>query len=71
MTLSREEMQQIILDVRANQAKLDGCRRHVFEDTGKRRIGALYQCRNCGGEANSEKVHWYEMGLKHSAEATE
>lgn len=68
MTISREEMDQIIANVRANHAKLQACPRHYFVDTGRRRIGPLYECRNCGGEVNSEKVHWYELGLKHGQE---
>lgn len=64
--LSREAMDEIIVEVKANQAKLASCRRHFFEPMGKRAFADRYRCSRCKGEVDSSARHWYELGLEHS-----
>lgn len=61
--LSRQTVQELAAQVKANQARLAACERHDFAPAAsgaRRRV-----CRNCGGEADTIAVSWYEDGLRH------
>lgn len=63
--IQRTEMDKIVVEVKANQAKLVACRRHAFVVIGEPRYNARYRCANCGGEVDSSARFWYEEGRKH------
>jgi hypothetical protein len=56
-------------NVKANGRALDNCEGpHRFEPTVPTvKLGRVYRCAKCGGEADSIAVRWYEMGLRHGA----
>ena len=68
MALSKEEVQKIFGEVRANRALLDACAApHTFLPHEKY-VGGLvrsFKCSKCGGIVETLHKHWYEMGLKH------
>lgn len=65
--LSRQSVQEIAAQVKANHARLSACPLHDFAPAaaGKRKR----VCRSCGGEADSVSVSWYEDGLRHGRAA--
>lgn len=63
--IQRTELLSIWDEVKANQARLDGCQRHDFGSQDDRKLGARYACRLCGGTADASAVIWYSRGLAH------
>jgi hypothetical protein len=67
--ISDEALALIWSRVKANSAKLETCRRHRFTKISAHAATRRnkYRCENCGGEADSDSVYWYEMGLGHGS----
>jgi hypothetical protein len=56
---------RIMQDIRDNQAKLDGCKRHRFPTTpvaGQARFRQRYQCEHCAGEVDASAIMNYCAG---------
>lgn len=62
-----DNARRIWAEVRANQAMLDACSRHEFEQIEPGKFGSRWRCKHCGGEVNSSAVHWYTRGLEHGS----
>jgi hypothetical protein len=63
-----EVAKQILAEVKANHAKLDGCPSHDFAEIEPRKvIGGRYRCANCGGDIDAIAYSWYTKGLFHGA----
>lgn len=63
--LSRDEIQQIWLDVKANHARLNGCAYHEFEAVPDcPPLKQKYRCRHCGGEVDAIAYSWHEDGRR-------
>lgn len=63
--LNRETMNDILLQVQANHAKLNACLRHDFEPIPPVKIvGQRYRCTHCGGEVDHHAWHWHEQGRR-------
>ena len=60
-----EAARAILLEVRQNCAKLDGCPRHVFEPEHPiKPLGTRYRCKVCDGHIDGHAFHWWSRGLK-------
>ena len=71
----------ILVEVKANQARLEGCagphdfsvcldrrsKQPVAEPTPQQRFGAYWRCVKCNGSVDGQAKRWYELGLKHAA----
>jgi hypothetical protein len=66
----------IMVDVRANLAKLNACPRHDFQGIQDTSLGTLgdgskwfrdYRCTRCGGKVDSHGYHWYQRGVEHGS----
>jgi len=69
--MTREEARALWEQTKANGAKLDGCSGHDFVDiTPEKVLRKRYRCSNCTGEADSQAVHWYKLGLAHGRAAS-
>jgi hypothetical protein len=58
----------ILKDVRANLAQLNGCAGpHDFVplEPEKPLFGRKWRCTLCGGVADSHAYHWYTLGVAH------
>lgn len=71
--LGRPAVDSILVEVRANLAKLDACHRHDFVGVAdgaiKCKDGLAYQryrCTNCGGKVDAHAARWYRLGLEHA-----
>jgi lipopolysaccharide biosynthesis regulator YciM len=65
--LRRETMLQLLSQVRENQARLESCSGHEFEDiTPQKTLGKRYRCKNCHGDVDAHAHHWYCLGLEHA-----
>lgn len=71
--ITKEQSLKIFEQAKENLRRLDGCAGpHQFEPHEKIGDGPLihsYKCRRCEGTLVKEKVHWYEIGLKHGRAA--
>lgn len=63
--LSKEQIQAIFLDVKANSAKLEACDGHIFQKAGDK-INAQHVCSRCGGYVDHSAAYWYRLGLAHA-----
>jgi hypothetical protein len=65
--VSTDRARQILEEVKANQAKLNGCPGpHDFEDTTPDKLlGKRFRCRRCAGELEGLHARWYMRGLEH------
>lgn len=68
----RAEMDGILVQVKANHARLAACvLPHKFEPCEQR--GTLvhrYRCALCAGEVDMMAQHWYERGLRDGAKVS-
>lgn len=64
--LSEKSIQDIMAEVKANQAKLNGCLYHEFElhEQGALVSRSKFRCIHCGGIITGEKYHWHELGRR-------
>lgn len=63
--LGRSEIASIAEQVKANQAKLNGCAYHEFEELVTAPPGKqTYRCRNCRGEVDVVRYRWHEQGRR-------
>ena len=63
--LSKEEIREIILEIKKNNKLLDSCSFHNFDiplENGK------YKCSNCSGIVEVIRKTWYEKGIAHAKE---
>lgn len=63
--VDKEKISSIWEQVKANQARLDTCNLHDFEQI-ESRFGSKWRCKKCQGEADASAVLWYQKGLNHS-----
>lgn len=54
----------ILAEVKANQAKLEGCSKHNFHRI-EEKLFSKFRCANCGGTVDVQAVRWYSLGQKH------
>lgn len=64
--ITKEESLQMLKEVRANIAKLNSCKRHVFDEAPQHSFMHRHTCMNCGGKADRLAVFWYNRGIEHS-----
>lgn len=67
--IPKKEQDKIWLEVKENQAKLNGCpgpHDFVAETDPPTRAVSRYRCRICGGHVNGSAVKWYHDGLRHA-----
>ena len=62
--MTPEEAREILKKAKANDALLEACPGHEFEQREGLKF-TEYKCRRCGGEANGHSVLWYRRGLAH------
>lgn len=66
--LSRHDIQQIWIEVKENQSKLNGCPRpHDFQTDvtmTEREQRMRLRCTTCGGALDTPSVSWYMKGLE-------
>lgn len=55
----------ILVEVKANMAKLESCPRHDFQ-RNENKLFSKFRCSVCGGTVDSITVHWYKKGLEHA-----
>lgn len=65
--------QEILAQVKANLAKLDGCASHEFDPPRASRppLTRDVTCMNCGGTVDWHGAHWYETGRQHERAAAD
>jgi hypothetical protein len=76
-----KETDQILVQVRANTAKLEGCegphdfsialdrytKEPIANPTPQQHFGCKWQCFKCGGYVDAINKSWYNRGLNHAA----
>lgn len=64
--LSAEEVARIAGEVKANQAKLNGCQYHDFKLHEQDQIltRSKFRCIHCGGIVNGNQYRWHELGRR-------
>lgn len=63
--MNREESAALFAEVKANQARLDRCKRHLFElGPPPYRFGMKLTCQNCGGTIDAIKAFVYVQGYE-------
>lgn len=69
MGLTKEDMKNVLAEVKANIARLQGCKvPHDFKPTSGKpeaTIGEKYECTKCKGRVDHVAYAWYVKGLKH------
>jgi hypothetical protein len=66
--LSKEEVQAIAEQARANVRRLDACADHTFEPIGRESLlRQRYRCKHCSGEVDAHAHTWYMRGRAHEA----
>lgn len=61
MSITKQDIQQIINNVRENLKKLDGCiGPHEFKLHDNR-----YTCLKCKGTVDKQAHYWYQHGINH------
>ena len=65
--MDRATAEQLLTEVRANLARLQGCPFHAFsvDATPNKPYLKRWRCINCGGEVDVSAKVWYERGLAH------
>jgi hypothetical protein len=63
--MNKDEAAALFEQVKANRAKIDGCRKHRF-DIGDPpyRFGQKFVCANCGGEMDAVQAFRYCQGYE-------
>lgn len=67
--LSREMVKELWEEVQANNAKLNACLYHEFEQSPKTAMlrsltHQKYICKHCGGEVNYHAYLWHQTGRR-------
>ncbi|MDO9252612.1 MAG: hypothetical protein Q7U48_13815 [Hydrogenophaga sp.] len=64
--MPRQELLSLWDEVQRNHTRLRTCQRHDFGPlTPGAKPSTRYECRNCGGWADSTAIYWYQIGLEH------
>lgn len=68
--MNRSEVEDMLAEVRANHALLDGCATpHDFKPASSTpRIGGRMVCTKCGGWVDAHAARWYAAGVAHGRE---
>ncbi len=67
------EARELMLAVRANHGRLNGCLRHEFAPApvkpgsvaSRTPLVLRYRCAACGGEVDAHAHYWYQRGREH------
>ena len=62
MTISREEVREIMFSVKANHSKLLNCVAHQFPAQAEYGLGCKLTCTRCGGEMRLTDIATYLRG---------
>lgn len=64
--LGQGEIMSIVEQVKANNAKLNGCPYHDFElhEQGALVSRSKFRCVHCGGIINGDQYRWHELGRR-------
>jgi hypothetical protein len=63
--LSKPALNEILEQVRANQALLNACARHEFEQVlPVVPLRQKYRCKRCGGEVDHHAWYWHQQGRR-------
>lgn len=63
--MNREEAGALLAEVKANQNRLDGCARHLFEiGEPPYQFGMKLTCQRCGGVIDAVKAFVYVQGYE-------
>jgi hypothetical protein len=67
-TLSLEAVRGVWDRLRANQLKLDSCRRHAFtlDLAPDKELAKRWGCEHCGGVVDATAKAWYDAGARHA-----
>lgn len=64
--ISTEGIAALAAEVKANQAKLNGCAGHDFEPVPDARLvfgqPDRYRCKHCDGTVDRHAFYWFEQG---------
>ncbi len=76
--IKKEETDKILVEIKENSTKLDGCILHDFSvpldrhtkqpinnPTPAQTFGAKWKCNNCGGVVDAAAKRWYNIGVEH------
>lgn len=63
--MTQQHMQQVLEDVRANQARLEACPLHDFQSIYPGQFGTKYICKHCHGTVDGLTARWYAKGREH------
>ena len=71
MTLTNQDYQEIMKEVKANLTKLEECPGpHQFEGPLDKDLSFnKYRCKRCGGVIDGINQLWYQRGLKHGIQS--
>lgn len=71
MGLTKKDMENILAEVKANIARLQGCDiPHDFKPTSGKpeaTIGEKYECTKCKGRVDHVAYSWYVKGIEHAS----
>jgi hypothetical protein len=63
--LSSSTMNDVLQQVQANHAKLNGCERHDFDPIEPvKPLMQRYRCMHCGGEIDHHAWYWHQLGRR-------
>lgn len=65
------DAKQLMLEVRANHARLGECARHDFQAFAAPAASPLakrYRCSRCLGEVDGVAFYWWSIGIKQATE---
>lgn len=66
--LSKDDVQMIAEQARANVQRLNACDGHAFEPVGPASLlRQRYRCAHCAGEVDAHAYTWYMRGRAHEA----
>lgn len=54
----------LLIEIRQNKSKLNGCKRHKFDLNIPFQVGQKYECKNCGGRESGPAILVYCQGYK-------
>lgn len=67
--MSPLDAKQLMLEVRANHARLGECARHDFQAFAARPLARRYRCSRCLGEVDGVAFYWWSIGIKQATES--
>lgn len=57
-------MDSLLAEVKANQAKRNGCSLHQFDVPEEIKLGQYYYCKNCGWKTRLPEISHYARGYQ-------